>query len=258
MTPRDPSQLRSRCSRRATAELTELDIGLTQFERGGHDRPIAPLLVAPIAVGKCAADELEDADRCGARRVRELLDGDGVPARITGGGSRELIERGAVPPLRGSQLADPKEDIMSNFPALFASVATLAFGTTAAFAAEPAKANDLKLTKTQCETLWSQALAGSKGDLSMDKAKPYATDFKKADTNSDSKLSATEWMDACNKGLIKTAALSNPGTKPATATSDRTPGSDPARAPGASNTGAAGTEAAKTPGGTSDRTPPKQ
>ena len=41
-------------------------------------------------------------------------------------------------------------------------------------------------------------------------------------------------------------------------TSDRSPG-DPApdRTPGASSTGAAGTDAAKTPSGTSDRTPSK-
>lgn len=39
-------------------------------------------------------------------------------------------------------------------------------------------------------------------------------------------------------------------------TSDRTPGNpDPDRAPGASATGAVGTEIAKTPDGTSDRTP---
>jgi hypothetical protein len=37
-------------------------------------------------------------------------------------------------------------------------------------------------------------------------------------------------------------------------TSDRSPG-DPDRTPGASSTGAAGTDAAKTPSGTSDRTP---
>ena len=81
-------------------------------------------------------------------------------------------------------------------------VVTLALGTSIfspVFAQEKSAA-DMKMTAAQCETLWTQALAGSTaGDLAMDKAQPYVKDFKKADKNTDSKLSQTEWMDACNQ-----------------------------------------------------------
>ncbi len=51
------------------------------------------------------------------------------------------------------------------------------------------------------------------------------------------------------------AVTSQPGGK----TSDRTPdSSSPDRGAGAGTSGAAGTDAAKTPEGTSDRTPPKK
>ena len=115
---------------------------------------------------------------------------------------------------------------------------------------------DLKMTKDQCATLWTKAIGTTSGDLAMDMAKPYVTDFKKADTNSDKMLSSTEWMAACDQGNIRTAdaGASDQGS---TATSDRTPGGATDKAPGATNTGAAGTDAGKTPGGTSDRTPSK-
>ncbi len=147
---------------------------------------------------------------------------------------------------------------MSKLPALLAGVAAVAFGATGAFAADPAKGSTEKMTKAQCDTLWNQAHAGGSGDLPMNKAQPFATDFKNADKNGDNKLSSSEWTDACNKGLIRTAAANAPAATPGAATSDRTPGTaTPERTPGASNTGAAGTERAITPGGTSDRTPAK-
>jgi hypothetical protein len=133
---------------------------------------------------------------------------------------------------------------------LFATASLMA-GVSAANA--PA---DLKMTKEQCVTLWTKAIGTKSGDLAMDMATPYVTDFKKADTNSDKMLSSSEWMAACDQGNIRTAdaGLSEQGS---TATSDRTPGGASDKAPGATNTGAAGTEAGQTPAGTSDRTPSK-
>ncbi len=141
----------------------------------------------------------------------------------------------------------------------------IAFGTlsfTQAFAADsPAAANtpaDMKLTKAQCETLWGQAVAGTSGDLAMDKAQPYVKDFAKADVNSDKKLSQAEWLQACDQGWIKTADASSGGATVGGATSDRTPEVAPERTPGAGTTGAAGTDAGQTTSGTSDRTPEKK
>lgn len=141
-------------------------------------------------------------------------------------------------------------------------VATLvisAAGFSSAFAETPSK---IKLTEAQCATLRTEALAGAAGDLSMDMAKRYVSDFKKADKNGDEKLSRAEWSDACNKGWVHSSASAGAGdgtSGSSEKTSDRTPGDpSPSRTPGATGTGAAGTEAGQTPSGTSDRTPAQQ
>lgn len=134
-----------------------------------------------------------------------------------------------------------------------------AAGLSPAFAEAP---SDMKMTDAQCGTLWTQALAGSSGDLAMEQAKPYVNDFKKADINGDNKLSQTEWTDACKQGGVQSS--SSEGASEGTSgtsnkTSDRTPDDpSPSRTPGATDTGAAGTDAGQTPSGTSDRTPDKQ
>ncbi|NOT71836.1 MAG: hypothetical protein HOP09_11340 [Hyphomicrobium sp.] len=129
----------------------------------------------------------------------------------------------------------------------------LAFSASAAIAeTTPAAAG--KLSAAQCEALWKQALGSDTGDLAMTKAAPYAADFKKVDVNADGKLQSKEWMDGCNTGLIKSAAVQAPAS-PGGKTSDRTPEGATDRTPGASNTGASGTDAGQTKGGTSDRTP---
>jgi hypothetical protein len=131
-------------------------------------------------------------------------------------------------------------------------------GTSSAFAVAP---SDMKMTEAQCATLWTEAHAGGSGDLSMKLAEPYVINFKKADTDGDKKLSETEWNAACNMGGVQTSSASgaSEGTSGSSnKTSDRTPGdSSPSRTPGATDTGAAGTEAGQTPDGTSDRSPDK-
>jgi hypothetical protein len=140
-----------------------------------------------------------------------------------------------------------------------ATLVISAAGFSSAFAETP---SDMKMTEAQCATLRTEALAGSSGDLSMDMAKRYVNDFKKADKNGDKKLSQAEWTDACKQGWVHSSASSGAGdgtSGSSEKTSDRTPGdASPSRTPGATGTGAAGTEAGQTPGGTSDRTPAKQ
>lgn len=143
------------------------------------------------------------------------------------------------------------------------SAALILAPLTLAFAADPQAnaAAGTKLTDAQCTTLWSKA-GGATGDLAMDKAQPYVKDFKTADVNADSKLSATEWKDACAKGWImsdaaSTGASSGSSGQDQGATSDRTPGGATDRKPGSTTAGAPGVEKGQTPSGTSDRTPSK-
>ncbi len=141
--------------------------------------------------------------------------------------------------------------IVANSAAVALGLAVL----SPAFAQTPVPSK-VKMTQAQCETLWTQAMAGGSGDLAMDKAKPYVKDFTKADKDANTKLSQTEWMDACKQGGVQSSTSTGAGSG-AGGTSDRTPGGATERAPGASDTGAAGTEKGQTPSGTSDRTPSK-
>lgn len=146
---------------------------------------------------------------------------------------------------------------------LMAAIAVTCAMSTSAFADTNANApTDMKITDAQCTTLWNKAAGSASADLTMDKAQPYVKDFKKADVNSDSKLSAAEWKDACVKGLVMADAGGaadmsgkTPVNEMGAPTSDRSPGGASERTPGAGSTGAAGTGAAQTPEGTSDRTP---
>jgi hypothetical protein len=134
-----------------------------------------------------------------------------------------------------------------------------AAGLSTAFAAPP---SDMKMTEAQCTSLRTEALAGASGDLSMDMAENYVSDFKKADKNGDKKLSNAEWTEACKQGWVHTSSSSGAGegaSGSSEKTSDRTPGdASPSRTPGATGAGAAGTDAGQTPSGTSDRTPAQQ
>jgi hypothetical protein len=143
---------------------------------------------------------------------------------------------------------------MKALPVCAATIVLATFGLSSALAQTP---SDLKMTEDQCSTLWTQALAGSSGNLSKEKAKPYVNDFKKVDKNGDKSLSEVEWTDACSQGGIQsTSDGAGDGMSGSDKTSDRTPGDrSPSRTPGASSTGAAGTEAGQTQTGTSDRTP---
>lgn len=146
----------------------------------------------------------------------------------------------------------------------FVGAFALMLGTSvpAAYAQEAPSAG-VKMSMAQCDSLWSQAQAGSSGDLSMDKAQPYVKDFKKADSNGDNMLSQSEWQAGCNQGLIQNNSASmgagegGAAQNPPDRTSDRTPGGDASRTPGSTKYGAPGADAAKTEQGTSDRTPEK-
>lgn len=139
------------------------------------------------------------------------------------------------------------------------TLAISAAGFSSAFAETSSK---MQMTEDQCAMHRTEALGGSSGDLTMDMAGRYVTDFKKADKNGDNKLSQAEWSNACKQGWIHSSASSGAGegtSGTSEKTSDRTPGDpSPSRTPGATGTGAAGTEAGQTSGGTSDRTPDRR
>lgn len=125
------------------------------------------------------------------------------------------------------------------------------------FAAENAPSGSpMKMSQSECTNLWQQANPSNARGLTESQAKGYVSDFKKANPDGDATIDQTEWMSACNKGLITATSSSGASGGASGKTSDRTPGeAAPARTPGSTSAGAPGTDAAKTPEGTSDRTP---
>jgi hypothetical protein len=129
-------------------------------------------------------------------------------------------------------------------------IVSLTLGT---LLATPAFAQAEKVRDQDCQTIWRSALGNSNSDLDQAAAQKHVTNFKSVDTNSDGKISATEWSAGCMSGYVKTT--SSAGSDPAGETSDRTPGKPAERTPNSTTRGAAGTDAGQTPEGTSDRTP---
>lgn len=147
---------------------------------------------------------------------------------------------------------------MTNVKAFIApfAFALLAIGSSGVIAAETAA-----VPKAECATLWSKATQGGKTKLNEAEAAPYLKDFKAANPDGDTTIEETEWLAACDKGMIHAAM---PASAPATTgtvgdgkTSDRTPDKSPERQPGSTSAGAPGVDAAHPKDGTSDRTPEK-
>ena len=95
--------------------------------------------------------------------------------------------------------------------AMLASLGTAVAGTTDA----PASSNppDAPLTaqpnaalhESDCEAIWSLA-ATDEYRISYNKATPYVTDLQAADPDNDGYFDKTEFMDACQKGLVHSVA----------------------------------------------------
>lgn len=66
----------------------------------------------------------------------------------------------------------------------------------------------MKLSQSECTSLWQQAAGSSSAGLTADKAKPYVTDFKAANPDGDTTIDQNEFMTACNKGLVKPSSAS--------------------------------------------------
>ena len=63
-----------------------------------------------------------------------------------------------------------------------------------------------KMAQSECQSIWNRADSSKSGALTSTQAQSYISDFKTADTNNDGKLSSTEFMAACDKGLVHDSA----------------------------------------------------
>jgi len=87
----------------------------------------------------------------------------------------------------------------------------LSFGTGLAGGSDPSNTealssqSDAALGESDCQAIWSGAAAGE-DRLSYEKATPYVTDLQAADPDNDGYFNKTEFMDACQKGLVHSAS----------------------------------------------------
>lgn len=83
----------------------------------------------------------------------------------------------------------------------------LAQGTTT----QPGAAAGMKMTQSECESLWNRADSAKSGNLPQAQAQSYVTNFSSVDTDSNGQLSRTEFMAGCDKGLVQSSASTGAG-----------------------------------------------
>lgn len=93
-----------------------------------------------------------------------------------------------------------------------ASVAALLIATGSAFAQGEAQGEtEMKLSQAECQTIWNRADAAGSGSLSAADADAYVSNFSAADTDGDGSLSNTEFMAACDQGLVQDSSATGAG-----------------------------------------------
>src|SRR5215471_5916472 len=87
----------------------------------------------------------------------------------------------------------------------------LSFGTAFAGRSDPSNTeplssqSDAAQGESDCQAIWSLA-APDNDRINYDKATPYVTDLQAADPDNDGYFNKTEFMDACQKGLVHSVA----------------------------------------------------
>ena len=96
--------------------------------------------------------------------------------------------------------------------ASIAATAALAFAIPAlAQTTSTPKSGTMKISQADCTAAWTKLDASKAGSVSQTQAQGVITDFKAADTNNDGKLTQTEFMTACDKGLVTASAAGSGG-----------------------------------------------
>ena len=117
-----------------------------------------------------------------------------------------------------------------------AIAALLMAGSAFAQTATAPKSGTTKMSQSDCTAAWNRLDTAKSGSVSQAQAQGVVTDFKAADTNNDGKLSQSEFMAACDKGLVTASSGTASGGRGMTGT-DSPAGTT---SPGAGGTGAPG------------------
>jgi len=72
-----------------------------------------------------------------------------------------------------------------------------------------------KMSQSECAAAWTKLDASKSGSVTESQAHGavLVTDFKAADSNHDGKLTQTEFMSACDKGMVTASAGTDTGSR---------------------------------------------
>jgi hypothetical protein len=108
--------------------------------------------------------------------------------------------------------------------ASLAAVAALALATPALAQTTTApKSGATKMSTSDCTSAWTKLDASKSGSVTQTQAQGVVTNFKAADTNNDGKLTQTEFMAACDKGLVTASTASGSGGRGMTGNESKSP-----------------------------------
>jgi hypothetical protein len=107
--------------------------------------------------------------------------------------------------------------------ASFAAAAALALAMPALAQTTAPKSAANKMTQADCTAAWTKLDASKSGSVSQSQSQGVVTDFKAADTNSDGKLTQSEFTSACDKGLVTASTSSGTGSRGMTGNGPTTP-----------------------------------
>lgn len=97
-------------------------------------------------------------------------------------------------------------------PTMLAAITAICLGATAAAAQTTAPANpspaagSVKLSQSECTSLWQKANSSGATGLTKSQSAAYVSDFKAANPDGDATIDKNEWMAACNKGLVRSSS----------------------------------------------------
>jgi hypothetical protein len=107
--------------------------------------------------------------------------------------------------------------------ASLAAAAALAIALPALAQTTTPKSGATKMSQADCTAAWNKLDASKTGSVSQTQAQGVVTDFKAADTNNDGKLTQTEFMAACDKGLVTASAATGSGERGMTGNEPNSP-----------------------------------
>jgi EF-hand domain pair len=99
-----------------------------------------------------------------------------------------------------------------------ALAALLIAGSAFAQTTTAPKSGTTKMSQSDCTAAWNRLDTAKSGSVSEAQVQGVVTDFKAADTNNDGKLTQSEFMAACNKGLVTASSGSGSGGRGMTGT----------------------------------------